>query len=169
MKIIDLKVLRGPNYWSIRRNKLIQLRLDLEDLEQRPTNKIEGFKERLENLLPTMYAHRCSEGAPGGFFNRVLEGTWMGHVIEHIALEIQTLAGMETGFGRTRGTGKAGEYYVVFSYVEEDAGVFAAKVASKILHRPLPMVLHYDLEADIQTLREIRRITRTWTIYRWHC
>ena len=70
---------------------------------------------------------------PGGFFSRVEEGTWMGHVIEHIALEIQTLAGMDAGFGRTRGTGeKEGVYYVIFGYMEEDAGVYAAKAAFRI-------------------------------------
>jgi cyanophycin synthetase len=102
MKIVEIKVMRGPNFWSVRRSKLIQMKLDLEDLEQKPTNLIQGFKERMEQLMPSLYEHRCSEGQPGGFFNRVIEGTWMGHVIEHIALEIQTLAGMDTGFGRTR-------------------------------------------------------------------
>jgi cyanophycin synthetase len=121
MKIEDIKVLKGPNYWSVRRLKLIQMRLNLEELEQSPTNKIDGFLERLEIMFPTMYEHRCSEGVPGGFFKRVREGTWMGHVIEHIALELQTLAGMNCGFGRTRTTGEEGIYYVVFSYMEEDA------------------------------------------------
>src|SRR4029453_3322785 len=106
MKILEIKVLRGPNYWSVRRPKLIQLKLDLEEMEQRPTNKIPGFRERLEKLIPTLYEHRGSEAVPGGFFPRVDEGTWMGHVIEHVALEIQTLAGMDTGFGRTRGPGE---------------------------------------------------------------
>ena len=105
MKIIDIKVLRGPNYWSIRRSKLIQLRLDLEEMEEIQTNKIPGFKEKLVNMLPSLYEHRCSEGVPGGFLSRVEEGTWMGHVIEHVALELQTLAGMDMGFGRTRTTG----------------------------------------------------------------
>ena len=94
--------MRGPNYWSIRRHKLIVMVLDLEDMEQKPTNKIDGFSERLQKLFPGLYEHRCSVGCPGGFFQRVDQGTWMGHVIEHIALEIQSLAGMEVGFGRTR-------------------------------------------------------------------
>ncbi|MDO9157781.1 MAG: hypothetical protein Q7U17_12950 [Sediminibacterium sp.] len=118
MKIEELKILRGPNYWSIRRTKLIQMKLDLQEMEQRPTNTIEGFGDRLAALFPSMYAHRCSVGEPGGFFKRVAEGTWMGHVIEHIALELQTLAGMNTGFGRTRGTGEPGKYFVVISYLE---------------------------------------------------
>ncbi len=128
MKIVDIKVLKGPNYWSIRRGKLIQMRLDLEEMEQRPTNSIDGFSERIESLLPSLYEHRCSEDVQGGFFMRVKDGTWMGHVIEHIALELQTLAGMDCGFGRTRGTGKEGEYFVVFDYMEEEAGGMRQKL-----------------------------------------
>ena len=160
MKILEIKVLRGPNYWSVRRPKLIQMKLDLEEMEQRPTNSVEGFRQRLEALLPTLYEHRCSEGVAGGFFSRVEQGTWMGHVIEHIALEIQTLAGMDCGFGRTRGTGeKEGLYYVIFDYMEEDAGVYAAKAAFRIVQALIDGTA-YDLEPDIQEMREIREDTR---------
>src|SRR6478672_1357982 len=122
MNILDIKVMNGPNYWSSKRHKLIVMRLDLEDMEEKPTNKIPGFGDRLQKMFPTMFEHRCSEGVAGGFFSRVAEGTWMGHVIDHIALEIQTLAGMEVGFGRTRETGTPGVYHVVFSYYEKNAG-----------------------------------------------
>jgi cyanophycin synthetase len=159
MKILEIKVLKGPNYWSVRRLKLIQMKLDLEEMEQRPTNKIPGFKERLEKLLPSLYEHHCSEGTPGGFFSRVTDGTWMGHVIEHIALEIQTLAGMDTGFGRTRSTGEDGVYHVVFSYMEEDAGVYAARAAVRIA-QALTDGVEYNLDEDIQKMREIREDTR---------
>ena len=159
MKINEIKILRGPNYWSVRRTKLIQMKLDLEDMEQRPTNTIPGFRERLEAMFPTMIEHRCSVGTRGGFFERVDEGTWMGHVIEHIALEMQTLAGMDTGFGRTRGTGREGEYYVCISYMEEDAGVYAAKAAVKVA-QALTDAVEYDLANDIMNLREIREDTR---------
>jgi cyanophycin synthetase len=159
MKIEEIRVLRGPNYWSVRRTKLIQIKLDLEEMEQRPTNTIYGFLERMQTLLPSLYEHRCSEGAPGGFFKRVKEGTWMGHVIEHIALELQTLAGMDCGFGRTRGTGKEGEYFVVFDYMEEDAGVYAARAAVRIACALID-AKEYDLAEDIQRLREIREDTR---------
>ncbi len=159
MKIVEIKVLRGPNYWSVRRSKLIQMKLDLEELEQQPTNLIAGFKERLEAMFPTMYEHRCSEGVAGGFFSRVEEGTWMGHVIEHMALELQTLSGMDTGFGRTRGTGEVGEYYVCISYMEEDAGIYAAKAAVRIA-QALTDNVTYNLEDDIMRLREIREETR---------
>lgn len=159
MKILDIKVMRGPNYWSIRRHKLIQMRLDLEELEQFPTNKIDGFGERLQKLFPTMFSHRCSIGTPGGFFKRVEEGTWMGHVIEHIALELQTLAGMACGFGRTRSTGKEGIYNVVFSYMEEKAGVYTAKASVRIAEA-LIAGNEYHLAEDIQNLREIREEER---------
>lgn len=156
MKILSVQVLRGPNIWSIKRRKLIQMRLDLEDLETRPTQLIPGFFDRIAQLLPSMQSHRCSKGCEGGFFMRVKEGTWMGHVIEHIALEIQTLAGMETGFGRTRQTKTPGVYNVVFSYVEEKAGRFAATAAVAIATALIEGTA-YDLESDIHRLRELRQ------------
>ncbi|MFT6279372.1 MAG: cyanophycin synthetase, partial [Flavobacteriales bacterium] len=155
MIIREINAMRGPNYWSIRRHKLIVMVLDLEDLEEKPTNKIPGFRERLEEMFPTMYEHRCSEETAGGFFRRVDEGTWMGHVIEHIALETQTLAGMDVGFGRTRGYGEEGVYSVVFAYMEEKVGRFAAKSAVRIAEA-LIEGSHYDLDADIQEMRELR-------------
>ncbi|MBC7861519.1 MAG: cyanophycin synthetase, partial [Bacteroidia bacterium] len=155
MKIVEIKAMRGPNYWSNYRKKLIVMKLDLEDLEEFPTNKIKGFGERLKTMFPTMISHRCSKDYEGGFFERVKEGTWMGHVIEHIALEIQTLAGMEVGFGRTRGTGTAGVYNVVFSYMEEEVGFYAAKASVKIAEA-LIAGTEYDLQSDIKTMREMR-------------
>ncbi|MBF6642248.1 cyanophycin synthetase [Flavobacterium sp. J49] len=159
MKILKIQALRGPNIWSVQRKKLIQMRLDLEEMEQFPTNKIEGFRERIEAMFPTMIEHRCSEGTRGGFFSRIERGTWMGHVIEHIALEIQTLAGMETGFGRTRETKTPGVYNVVFSYTEENVGMFAAESAVAIAEA-LIAGTDYDVNADIQKMREIRERVR---------
>lgn len=159
MKIVEIKILRGPNYWSNYRNKLIAMKLDIEDLEERPTNKIDGFAERIATLIPSMISHRCSRGNEGGFFERVEEGTWMGHVIEHIALEIQTLAGMECGFGRTRGTGTKGIYNVVFSYMEENVGIYAAKASVRIAEALIEGT-EYDLDSDIKTMREMREKDR---------
>lgn len=159
MRIREINAMRGPNYWSVRRHKLIVMVLDLEDMEQKPTNKIPGFRERLEKMFPTMYEHRCSVGTSGGFFQRVDEGTWMGHVIEHIALEIQTLAGMDVGFGRTRSYGEEGVYNVVFAYMEEKVGRFAAKASVRICEA-LISGEDYNLEADIQEMREIREVER---------
>ncbi|MPS73730.1 MAG: cyanophycin synthetase [Chryseobacterium sp.] len=159
MKIEKIQVLRGPNIWSITRKKLIQMRLDLEEIEHLPTNKIEGFRERIEQLLPSLYSHRCSEGVEGGFFKRVEMGTWMGHVIEHIALEIQTLAGMDVGFGRTRETKTPGTYNVVFNYLEERAGVFAAEESVKIAQCLIDGT-DYDISDCIHKLKEIRERER---------
>src|SRR3954464_11264422 len=146
MKILEIKTLRGPNYWSNYRKKLIVMKLDLEEMEEFPTNKIKGFGERLKTMFPTMQSHRCSKDHEGGFFERVEEGTWMGHVIEHIALELQTLAGMDTGFGRTRETKDAGIYHVVFSYQEAKAGIYTAKASVKIAEALVEGV-PYDLQA----------------------
>lgn len=151
--------MRGPNYWSVRRHKLIVMVLDLETMEDYPTNKVSGFSERLKAMFPSMYSHRCSEGCEGGFFMRVDEGTWMGHVIEHIALEIQTLAGMDTGFGRTRGYGEKGVYHVVFSYIEEDVGRYAAEAAVRICEALISGDA-YNMEEDIQSMRELREAQR---------
>lgn len=159
MRIREINVMRGPNYWSIRRHKLIVMVLDLEELEQRPTHTIEGFLERMRALLPDMHEHRCSVGAPGGFFQRVSEGTWMGHVVEHIALEIQSLAGMEVGFGRTRSYGEEGVYHVVFDYLEEKVGIYAAKASVRIAEA-LIEGKDYDLASDIQEMRELRESER---------
>jgi cyanophycin synthetase len=133
--------------------------LDLGKMEEFPTNKVPGFSERLKKMFPTMYSHRCSEGCEGGFFMRVDDGTWMGHVIEHIALEIQTIAGMDTGFGRTRGYGEEGVYNVVFSYMEESVGRYAAEASVKICNA-LIAAEDYDLNDDIQRMRELREADR---------
>src|SRR3982751_846540 len=115
MKVLEIREMRGPNYWSVKRHKLVVMLLDLEEMEERPTNTIPGFLHRIKELLPSLYEHRCSEDRPGGLFERIETGTWMGHVIEHMALEIQTLAGMSVGFGRTR-EASHGVYNVVIEY-----------------------------------------------------
>ena len=156
MKIVDIKTMKGPNYWSVRRHNLTVMVLDLEEMEQFPTNKIDGFGERLEAMFPSMYSHRCSVGCEGGFFQRVKQGTWMGHVIEHIALEIQTLAGMDCGFGRTRGYGEEGVYFVVFNHMEGKVGEYAAKASFRIAEA-LIANKEYDLDEDIMNMKEIRQ------------
>ncbi|MBR9914927.1 MAG: cyanophycin synthetase [Algicola sp.] len=159
MEIRSINAMRGPNYWSVRRHKLIVMVLDLQEMEELPSNKVDGFYDRLKAMFPGMYEHRCSVGTPGGFFQRVEEGTWMGHIIEHIALEIQTLAGMDVGFGRTRGYGEEGVYNVVFAYMEESVGRYAAKASVKICEA-LISGEDYDLSDDIQEMRELREADR---------
>ena len=159
MKILSTAVMKGPNYWSIRRHKLIVMKLDLEELEEMPTNKIHGFRERLEQIIPSLYEHRCSEDHAGGFFKRVDEGTWMGHVVEHIALELQTLAGLDTGFGRTRSTSTKGVYNVVYSYLEEQTGIYAGKIAVELCES-LVRGEFYDIAPHIMKMKEIRERER---------
>ncbi|QIH40115.1 cyanophycin synthetase [Flavobacterium sp. Sr18] len=154
MEIVEIKVMRGANYWSGYRKKLIFMKLDIGDWEQRPTNTIDGFGAVLERVLPSLKSHRCSEGVEGGFFERIRIGTWLGHVIEHIALELQSLAGMDCGFGRTRSTNVKGIYHVVFSYSTERAGKYAAKAAVDLVEHLL-IGLDYSLDAVIKELQRL--------------
>jgi cyanophycin synthetase len=151
MQIIETKVMRGPNCWSAYRKQLIQMKLDIGEYEQRPTNQISGFAERLQALLPSLYEHECSEKKPGGFLERVKKGTWLGHVIEHVALELQTLAGMNCGYGRTRSVGPKGVYHVVFAYEVEKAGIYAANAAVKLV-KALAEKEPCDFQKDIEEL-----------------
>jgi cyanophycin synthetase len=158
MRILKTQTLRGPNYWSIRHPNLILMRLDLEDLADRPSDQIPGFYEALADTLPSLIEHFCSPGHRGGFLSRVRQGTYMGHIIEHVALELQTLAGMPTGFGRTRGTTEPGVYQVVFEYQNEQAGRYAARAAVRLCNS-LVETGHYpkaELEQDLADLTEFR-------------
>ena len=112
MKILEMRALRGPNVWS--QYPTMYMRLDLEDFAERPTDTFPGFVDLVMKLLPSLYEHRCGVGRVGGFESRMLEGTWLGHVIEHVAIELQCLAGMEVGFGKTRETSVPGVYHVVY-------------------------------------------------------
>ncbi len=158
MKILKIQTLRGPNYWSIRRNQLVVMRLDLEELADQPSNQIPNFYEGLVKVLPSLEEHYCSPGCRGGFLSRVKEGTMMGHIIEHIALELQTLAGMSVGFGRTRETATPGIYQVVIEYLDEQAGRYAARAAVRLC-QSLVDTGNYspeELEQDLKDLRELR-------------
>lgn len=157
MKILKTLTLRGPNYWSIRRKKLIVMRLDLEDLAERPSNSIPGFYEGLIRVLPSLVEHFCSPGHRGGFLARVREGTYMGHIVEHVALELQELVGMTAGFGRTRETSTPGIYNVVYEYVDEQAGRYAGRAAVRLC-RSLVDTGDYsltELEKDLEDLRDL--------------
>lgn len=154
MKIITIKVMRGPNYWSGYNKKLIVMKLDLGDWEQKPTNKIEGFGEALEQLLPSLKMRHCSEGVEDSFLERVKSGTLLGHVVEHVALELQSLAGMECDFGQTLSTNVKGIYNVVFSYSTERTGKYAAKAAVDLV-KDLLIGLEYNVDAAIQELQHL--------------
>src|SRR5688572_1214764 len=155
IKIVEVRILRGPNYWSCYRKELIQMKIDIGRYEELPTNKIPGFAERLQAVLPTLHEHECSEMKPGGFFERVREGTWLGHVAEHVALELQTLAGMDVGYGRTRSTGRHGEYHMVYAYEVESAGIYAGKAAIRLVEA-LAENSPYELPKDIEELKILK-------------
>jgi len=157
MKILKTQTLRGPNYWSIRRPKLVVIRLDLEDLANTPSNEIPGFYEGLVEILPSLIEHYCSPGYRGGFLERVQQGTYMGHIIEHVALELQELAGMPVGFGRTRETSDLGVYNVAFEYVEEQSGRYAGRAAVRICQSLVDNGIYSrsELEQDLTDLRDL--------------
>ncbi|WP_416666154.1 cyanophycin synthetase [Egbenema bharatensis] len=156
MKILKTQTLRGPNYWSIRYKKLIVVRLNLESLADTPSNEIFGFYDGLVEVLPSLVEHHCSSGHRGGFLDRVRTGTTMGHIIEHVALELQTLAGMPVGFGRTRKTADPGVYQVVFEYVDEQAGRYAARAAVRLCQSLVETGIYpqVELEQDLKDLRD---------------
>jgi cyanophycin synthetase len=133
IQILETKIMRGPNYWSNYRKKLIVAKIDIGELENYPSNKIPGFTDRLMELIPTLIEHRCSEEHKGGFLKRLQHGTWMGHILEHVALELQCLGGMDCGFGRTRSAGAKGIYYVIFDYEIEQAGIYALEASIDLI------------------------------------
>jgi cyanophycin synthetase len=159
MRILKIQTLRGPNYWSIRRHKLIVMRLDLENIAETPTNEVPGFYEGLVEALPSLEGHFCSPGCRGGFLMRVREGTMMGHVVEHVALELQDLAGMHVGFGRTRETSTSGVYQVVFEYLNEEAGRYAGRAAVRLCQSIVDRGRYpkAELEQDLQDLKDLWR------------
>nr|HAT8713498.1 cyanophycin synthetase [Legionella jordanis] len=155
MEILDIKVLKGPNYWSIARKNLIVLKLDIDIYEHLPSNQLDEFNQRIKNLLPSLYHHHCSRGVEGGFFARLEEGTWLGHVVEHIALELQNLAGLDCGYGRTFSSRAKGIYHVIFSYQIEEIGVCAAKIAVKIADCLARGEDYLSLAQDLNSLRKV--------------
>jgi cyanophycin synthetase len=132
IEIRGTKVYRGPSVWA--RAPVIHLLLNIGELEDRPTNAIPGFYERLTELIPSLYDHECSLGHPGGFLERLREGTLAGHVVEHVALELQNLAGVEVTRGKTRGAAEPGVYDVVYAYTQEDVGLAAGKLAVRLIN-----------------------------------
>jgi cyanophycin synthetase len=140
MRVLEARVYRGPNPYGYR--PVIRFKLDLQQLEQYPTSKLGPFTDRLLELMPTLHEHGCSYGEPGGFVRRLREGTWLGHVAEHIALELQGLAGTPVTYGKTRSTGDGeGIYYVVYSYIEERVGMLAGRLALRLIDHLLPAEL----------------------------
>ncbi|MBP6514728.1 MAG: cyanophycin synthetase [Steroidobacteraceae bacterium] len=142
MRILDRSVFVGPSHYA--RFPVIKLELDLGELEAWPTARLgQQYVDALAEALPGLGEHGCSYGEPGGFFRRMREdeGTWLGHVLEHVALEVQNVAGEDVTFGKTRSAGRAGTYTVVYEYAEREQGVAAGELALKLLCSLLPEAL----------------------------
>ncbi len=165
IEIKELRALRGPNRHT--RHTAISMVLDINEYESRPSDKIKGFSDRLLTLIPTFQDHGCSIGKPGGFIQRLQTGTWAGHIIEHIAIELQCLAGMEVGYGKTLNTSKKGIYIVVFRYLVESAGLKAAKEAIS-LFEAVAQEKDFDVSQAISELKILREDhmlgPTTWSI-----
>ncbi|MFC2166404.1 cyanophycin synthetase [Acidobacteriota bacterium] len=153
MKILEIRALRGANYYS--RYPVIYMQVDLGKLEDTPSDTVPGFRARIEKILPSLVEHRCSLGHRGGFFERLDRGTWAGHIAEHVALELQCLAQMEVGFGKTHDTDNSGIYNVIYRYRDEEAGIEAGKYAVEIVNR-LFKNQEIEILPIIERLKEIR-------------
>ncbi|HEY6012601.1 MAG TPA: cyanophycin synthetase [Candidatus Limnocylindrales bacterium] len=153
LRILETRVLRGPNYWA--REPVVRLLVDLGVLEQYPTNKLPGFTDALVALLPTLEDHACSLGRRGGFITRLRDGTWVGHVAEHVALEFQNLAGTDVRHGKTRGAGPVGQYNCIYEYREEQVGLEAGRMAVRLVNHlvaPDDPEVFFDFAPELEHL-----------------
>ncbi len=155
MKILELRTMRGPNYWSVTQPKLVFVKLDLEELCYKLTHEIPHLLKRLKRMLPGLQQHRTEDGEEGSFLKSVAAGTTFGQLVQHIALELQTMAGMECSFGRCFHTPQEGVFHVVFAYQEERAGEHAAYAAVRVANA-LTTGEQYRLADDIRQLHQIR-------------
>jgi cyanophycin synthetase len=142
MRILDRSVYVGPSLYA--HFPVIRLELDLGELEQWPSARIgEEFIGGLVQALPGLADHGCSYREPGGFVRRLREGegTWLGHVLEHVAIELQNVAGEDVTFGKTRGAGRPGVYSVVYEYAQKDEGIAAGELGMRLLDSLLPAAM----------------------------
>ncbi|OUL98641.1 cyanophycin synthetase [Variovorax sp. JS1663] len=131
IRLLRINYLRGPSIWTYR--PVLEVWLDLGRLEEYPSNKIPGFADRLTALLPALIEHHCGVGERGGFIQRLVEGTWSGHVLEHVVIELLNLAGMATGFGQTRETSVSGIYRMVFRSRDEEVARVALSEGLRLM------------------------------------
>jgi len=153
LHILEHRALRGPNYYS--RYQAIFMRLDIAELEDRPSDKVPGIADALNGLIPTIYDHRCSVGTAGGFLQRVSSGTWAGHMVEHVALELQNMIGFSVGYGKTVDSYEKGIYNIVFRYRDEASGLAAGEAAVDIVQK-LYDGAEVDLAPIIAHLKKVR-------------
>lgn len=172
LTVIDYNIYRGPHLYS--HTPMIRIQVDLGMLEERPTSSFPGFTAKLQEQLPGLWQHTCSTGKPGGFISRLEDGTWFGHVIEHVALELQSMAGMKVTRGKTRSVkGKPGCYNIMYAYHFEDAGLCAGRLAMELISSMLDAPFNhfkgmdkvsdftmeggFNLEAGIAELKRIAK------------
>ena len=152
IQILQQRFLRGPNFWTYR--SAVEAWLDIGELEKFPSNTIPGFVDRLIEWLPSLQQHHCSVGEVGGFVWRLRDGTWPAHIIEHVAIELQTLAGMQVSFGKARETSTSGVYKVVFRARQEEIGLESLVdarnlVMAAINNKP------FDAKATVKKLKDM--------------
>jgi cyanophycin synthetase len=178
MRVIERGVYRGPHLYSD--TPMVRIMLDLGALEAWPSNRLPGFNERLVSLLPGLKQHGCCFREPGGLIRRLEDGTWLGHVAEHVALELQSLAGARVTRGKTRSVkGRLGVYNVMYTYREEAVGLLAGRLALQLVDSLLPQTLQgvqgldrvykdedepalqqaFDLQVALSTLKRLYRRT----------
>jgi cyanophycin synthetase len=152
MEIRKVLALRGPNIWA--NFPVLEAWVDLQELKDSPSNSIDGFNDRVMAWLPTMIEHRCGLGYRGGFFERLRTGTWMGHILEHVTLELSSLAGCVVGYGRARETSEEGVYKVAIEYTEEE---FARVCLNSGLELCLAAVYDrpFDVAAEVKRLKAL--------------
>jgi cyanophycin synthetase len=153
MKILKVQTLRGPNYWSIRHQKLIVLQLDLGSLTEKRSDEITDFERRLIEAFPSLTSYRWN-----GFLKRVREGLFLEKIVAQVAVELQSLAGMPVQFSCTRSTSTSGIYQVIFEYLDEKAGRYAARAAVRLCQNLADKGYYPDseLEKDLRDLRELQ-------------
>jgi len=150
LRIVQTQVFRGPNYWSY--EPCIRMLVDLGSLEDWPSNRIPGFNEGLLEFLPGVAQHSCSVGRRGGFGERLTDGTWLGHVAEHVALELQRETGAHISRGKTRGAGETGRYNVIYGYGEETVGLEAGALAVRLVNHLVKAEEGFDFLAELERL-----------------
>jgi cyanophycin synthetase len=154
IRFLEFHYLRGPNIWAYR--PVLEAWVDIGELEESPSNTLPGFVDRLCAWLPTLSEHRCGYDEPGGFVRRLQEGTWPAHILEHVTLELQNLAGIPGGFGKARGAGPHGVYKVVVSSPHETAARAAMEAARKLVMAAIENTA-FDLESTLQDLCGVAR------------
>ncbi len=158
LEIIETRVYRGANIWSY--DRAIHLVVDLHGLDEFPTNRLPGFTEKLLSLLPGLREHTCSRGRRGGFVERLEEGTWLGHVTEHVALQLQQEVGHDIRRGKTRQVkGREGVYNIIYGYVDENVGLAAGRLAARLVNHLVQSDPDFDFEEELESF--ILRAERT--------